>query len=44
MTALHESKNGMKVYVSFFEIYNEKIYDLYNNTLIPLDIRELKNG
>lgn len=33
-----------KVYVSFFEIYNEKIYDLYNNNLISLDIRESKNG
>lgn len=29
-----------KVYLSFFEIYNEKIFDLYNNiSSSPLDIR-----
>lgn len=39
-----EENNSSKVSVSFFEIYNDKIYDLYNNTLAPLDIRESKNG
>jgi len=30
--------------VSFYQIYNEKIYDLYNYTNVGLDIRESKNG
>lgn len=44
MDAQHEAKNDLKVYVSFFEIYNEKIYDLYSSTITPLEIRESKNG
>lgn len=34
----------MRIFVSFFEIYNEKIFDLYNNTMVPLEIRKLKSG
>lgn len=44
MNSLREATSTTRVYVSFFEIYNEKIYDLYNNTMMPLDIRESKNG
>ena len=33
-----------RFYVSFYQIYNEKIYDLYNYTNVGLDIRESKNG
>lgn len=38
-----------KLYISFFEVYNEKIFDLFNvksdrDTIQPLDIREAKNG
>lgn len=33
-----------RFFVSFYQIYNEKIYDLYNNTNVGLDIRESKNG
>jgi hypothetical protein len=28
-----------RFYVSFYQIYNEKIYDLYNYTNVGLDIR-----
>lgn len=44
MDNVHKHKDNIKVFVSFFEIYNEKIFDLYNNTLIPLEIRESKYG
>ena len=44
MDNVQRHKDNIKVFVSFFEIYNEKIFDLYNNTLIPLDIRESKSG
>lgn len=37
-------KGYLRMSISFFEIYNEKIFDLFNNTLAPLDIRESKNG
>lgn len=37
-------REGNKINVAFYEIYNEKIFDLYNNTMVPLDIRESKNG
>jgi len=33
--------------MSFFEVYNEKLYDLFNirdENFKPLDIRENKNG
>jgi len=33
-----------RLFVSFYQIYNEKINDLYNYTNIGLDIRESKNG
>ena len=33
-----------RLFVSFYQIYNEKICDLYNFTNIGLDIRESKNG
>ena len=33
-----------RFFVSFYQIYNEKIYDLYNYTNVGLDIRESKNG
>jgi hypothetical protein len=33
-----------RFFVSFYQIYNEKIFDLYNCTNIGLDIRESKNG
>lgn len=38
MSFLHKNK-GNRVFVSFFEIYNQKIFDLYNNNMVPLDIR-----
>lgn len=34
----------VRFFVSFYQIYNEKIYDLYNYTNVGLDIRESKNG
>jgi hypothetical protein len=37
-------ETNSRFYVSFYQIYNEKIYDLYNYTNIGLDIRESKNG
>ena len=33
-----------KLQVSIYQIYNEKIYDLYNYTNVGLEIRESKNG
>jgi hypothetical protein len=33
-----------RFYACFYEIYNEKIFDLYNYTNVSLDIRESKNG
>ena len=33
-----------RLFVSFYQIYNEKINDLYNYTNQGLDIREAKNG
>ena len=43
MSYAHKRK-GNRVFVSFYEIYNEKIFDLYNNNMVPLDIRQSKNG
>ena len=38
-------KNNIKLWVSFLEVYNEKIYDLLNPTnLNNLEIREGKKG
>lgn len=34
-----QKNKGYKILVSFFEIYNEKIFDLYNNTMTPLEVR-----
>ena len=37
-------EHDCRLFVSFYQIYNEKIYDLYNYTNVGLDIREAKNG
>ena len=37
-------KRNSRITISFFEIYNEKIFDLLVNGLKPLEIRESKNG
>lgn len=47
MEALNNKNDGSKVFISFYEIYNDKIYDLYNcngkdgsnSNMVPLDIR-----
>jgi kinesin family protein 4/21/27 len=37
-------KRNSRVTISFYEIYNEKIFDLLVSTMKPLEIRESKNG
>lgn len=37
-------KRDSRITISFFEVYNEKIYDLLVNNPKPLDIREGKGG
>ncbi len=44
-------KNSFRVFISFYEVYNEKIFDLFSsrdirdqNSLNGLEIRESKNG
>lgn len=38
-------QTSARFYVSFYQIYNEKIYDLYNySSTNTLDIREGRNG
>lgn len=37
-------KRDSRITISFFEVYNEKIYDLLTNNPKPLDIREGRNG
>ena len=32
-------ETNTRLFVSFYQIYNEKIYDLYNYTNVGLDIR-----
>jgi len=39
------AKRDSRITISFFEIYNEKIFDLLNSAAMkPLEIRESKNG
>ncbi len=38
------AKKDSRITISFFEIYNEKIFDLLNSTMKPLEIREAKSG
>jgi hypothetical protein len=38
------TKKDSRITISFFEIYNEKIFDLLNSTMKPLEIREAKSG
>ena len=33
-----------RITVSFYEIYNDKIFDLLGTSVKPLDIREHRNG
>ena len=43
-----KSSNDYRLYISFFEVYNEKIFDLFSNKgfkdMNGLEIRETKNG
>ena len=41
---LPKKEPSTRFFVSFYQIYNEKIYDLYNYTQAGLEIREAKNG
>ena len=40
--------NSYRLFISFFEVYNEKLYDLFsirdNREIGVLEIRENKNG
>ena len=42
------NSNTYRIYISFFEVYNEKLFDLFSlkdgKELSPLEIRETKNG
>lgn len=37
-------KRDSRITISFFEVYNEKIFDLLTNNPKPLDLREVKMG
>lgn len=37
-------KRNSRITISFFEIYNEKIFDLLSRDMKPLEIRESKSG
>ena len=37
-------RKDSRITVSFYEIYNEKIYDLLSTNVKPLDIRENRSG
>ena len=47
-TLQERSPNTYKLYISFFEVYNEKLYDLFSvkdgNFINCLEIRENKNN
>lgn len=41
-----KQRDEYKLFISFFEVYNEKIYDLFNgkDSKDELEIRESKSG
>lgn len=39
-----KKKRNSRITISFFEIYNEKIFDLLSNQMKALEIRESKSG
>lgn len=41
---ISRKRKDSRITISFFEIYNEKIFDLLTNNPKPMEIREGKNG
>lgn len=39
-----KKKRNSRITISFYEIYNEKIFDLLSNQMKSLEIRESKSG